>query len=47
VPVAVMFAEQPDQLGATQIARQFHVPARSSSRTRCRRTAAGLGWSKK
>ena len=45
--VAVMFAEQLDLLRAAQIAREFHAPARSSSRTRCSRTAAGLGWSKK
>ena len=45
--VTVMFAEELDQLRAAQIARQFPAPARSSSRTRCSRTAAGLGWSKK
>src|SRR5438552_18327911 len=42
-----MLAEHLDQLCAAQIARQFHAPARSSSRTRCNRTAAGLAWSKK
>src|SRR5712675_812213 len=42
--IAVMFAEQLDQLRAAQVARQFHAPASNSSRTKCRRTAAGLGW---
>jgi hypothetical protein len=45
--VTVMFAKQLDQLRTAKVARQLHAPARSSSRTRCRRTAAGLGWSKK
>ncbi len=42
-PVAVMFAEELDQLGTAQVTRQFHATAKSSSRTRCSRTVAGLG----
>ena len=45
--ITIMFAEQFDQLSAAQVTRQFHPHASSSSRTRCKRTAAGLGWSKK
>jgi hypothetical protein len=43
----MVLAKQLDQLRAAQVTRQFHAFARSSSRTKCRRTAAGLGWSKK
>ena len=46
-PVTVMFAEQFDQLRPAQVAGELHVQAKSSSRTKCRRTAAGLGRSKK
>jgi hypothetical protein len=45
VPVA---AQNFDQLRAAQIARDFHAPARISSRTRCSRMRRGVcGWSKK
>src|SRR5579859_5456654 len=45
--VAMIFAEQFNQLRTAQITGEFHAPVRSSSRTKCSRTAAGLGWSKK
>ena len=42
-----VFAEQFDPLRPTQIPRQFHATASTSSRTRCSRIIEGLGWSKK
>src|SRR5450759_1058702 len=45
LPVA---AQDSDQLRAAQIARNFHAPARISSRTRCSQMRRGVcGWSKK
>ncbi len=45
--ITVMFAEEFDQLCTTQVAWKLHATAKSSSRTKCSRTQAGLGWSKK
>jgi len=45
--IAEVFAQYLDQLGAAEIAWEFHATANTSSRTRCSLTAAGLGWSKK
>jgi len=41
--IAVVFAEQLDEFRTAQVARQFHEEASTSSRTRWRRTRAGLG----
>ena len=46
-PVAEIAAEDFDEVGAAAIAGQLHAGCKSSSRTRCKRMAAGLGWSKK
>src|ERR1019366_1793177 len=41
-------AQDSDQLRAAQIARDFHAPARISSRTKCSRMRRWVwGWSKK
>jgi hypothetical protein len=41
--IGVMLAEQLNQLRATEIARQLHSQANTSSRTKCNRTRVGLG----